>query len=181
MSGCPQSPGTRPPAPLPRCSPTRRAHRRLLRGATTLALAAISAVPVCAAGAMRASQPTIERNVMCVTCKIPLDEAQSLQASRERELIRGLIAAGRDEAQIKATLVGQYGPAVLAMPSAKGLDAAVYIVPVAVLILLLALLAVLLPSWRRRAGASEPETFSSPASISPGDADRLNADLARFD
>jgi cytochrome c-type biogenesis protein CcmH len=154
---------------------------RLSRAAAMLALAAALAAPAGAqAVAVRASQPTIERNVMCVTCKIPLDEAQSLQAERERELIRSLIAAGRDEAQIKTALVGQYGPAVLALPSAKGFDATVYIVPIAVLALLLALLGMLLPSWRRKARANARET-PVPAPISPSDAERLNADLARFD
>jgi cytochrome c-type biogenesis protein CcmH len=132
------------------------------------------------AAAVHASQPMIERNVMCVTCKIPLDESQSLQADRERGLIRGLIAEGRDEAQIKAALVGQYGPSVLALPGAKGFDATVYIVPVAVLILLLALLALLLPSWRRRARSRAREQ-APPPSIGPSDAARLDADLARFD
>lgn len=158
-----------------------RARTRLLTGAATLVLASISMTSAGAwAATVRTSQPTIERNVMCVTCKIPLDEAQSLQADRERELIRGLIAAGRTEGQIKAALVEQYGPAVLALPSAKGFDATVYVVPIAVLAVLVALLAALLPSWRRRARWRARET-AAPAPISPSDAERLDADLARFD
>ena len=53
---------------------------------------------------------------MCVTCKIPLELAQSPQADRERALIAELIGRGYDEAQIKHELVAQYGPSVLALP-----------------------------------------------------------------
>ena len=65
----------------------------------------------------RASLPAIERQVMCVTCKIPLNVAQSPQADRERTLIQTLIARGLSEAQIKRALVDQYGRSVLALPS----------------------------------------------------------------
>ncbi len=128
----------------------------------------------------RASLPTIERQVMCVTCKIPLNVAESAQASRERVLIRRLIAAGRSEAQIKRTLVAEYGPAVLALPSAKGFDLAAYLVPAAVVLALAALLAVLLPGWRRRA-REQRERAGPPQPLSTGDAARLQADLDRFD
>ena len=48
-----------------------------------------------------ASLPVIERQVMCVTCKIPLNVAQSPQADRERAFIQRLIDEGETEAQIK--------------------------------------------------------------------------------
>src|SRR5882724_7539524 len=90
-------------------------HRVGLLAVLVLALA-MCAVDAQAA-APRASLPTIERQVMCVTCKIPLNVAQSPQADRERAFIQGLIDKGEDEAAIKHALVGQYGPAVLALPS----------------------------------------------------------------
>jgi cytochrome c-type biogenesis protein CcmH len=133
-----------------------------------------------AAPAPRASLPTIERQVMCVTCKIPLNVAESAQAARERVLIRRLIAEGDGEAQIKRTLVAEYGPAVLALPAAKGFDLAAYLVPAAVVLALAALLAVLLPGWRRRA-REQRERSGPPAPLSSGDAARLQADLDRFD
>src|SRR5207245_1537608 len=73
-----------------------------------------------AAAPARASLPAIERGVMCVTCKIPLELAQSPQADRERALIAELIGRGYDEAQIKHELVAQYGPSVLAPPPRRG-------------------------------------------------------------
>jgi cytochrome c-type biogenesis protein CcmH len=128
----------------------------------------------------RASLPVIERQVMCVTCKIPLNVAQSPQADRERAFIQSLIDEGRDEAQIKRALVDQYGPAALALPSAHGFDLAAYLVPLAACLALLAALAVLLPRWRRRAreqAAVEPTAQT----LSATDAARLDADLTRFD
>jgi cytochrome c-type biogenesis protein CcmH len=55
----------------------------------------------------RTSLPVIERQVMCVTCKIPLNVAQSPQADRERAYIQGLINEGDTEGEIKNALVGQ--------------------------------------------------------------------------
>ena len=115
---------------------------------------------------------------MCVTCKIPLIVAESTQADRERVFIRGLIGEGRTEAQIESALVSQYGPAVLGLPSAHGFDLTVYLVPLAAVLALAAMLALLLPRWRRRARAqNEP----SVPELSPAQTARLDADLARFD
>jgi cytochrome c-type biogenesis protein CcmH len=128
----------------------------------------------------RTSLPAIERQVMCVTCKIPLQVAQSEQADLEREYIQGLIDRGEDEAQIKRALVAQYGPTVLALPSTHGFDLAAYLVPLAVVLALVATLLTLLPSWRRRARA-RAGSGASAVPLSPEDAARLESDLARFD
>jgi cytochrome c-type biogenesis protein CcmH len=128
----------------------------------------------------RASLPVIEREVMCVTCKIPLQVAQSPQADRERAFIQGLIDKGYDDAAVKHALVGQYGATVLALPSNSGFDATVYIVPLLACLALLVLLLLLLPRWRRRARAQT--ALSTPAAtLSPSEAQRLDADLKRFD
>lgn len=150
--------------------------RRLLAAGALTALLALAP----AAGASPSTLPTIERQVMCVTCKIPLNVAESPQANRERALIRSLIARGESERQIKRTLVSEYGPAVLALPSAKGFDLAAYLVPAVVVLALVAMLAVLLPGWRRRARAQRERQSQAPP-MSPGDAARLQADIERFD
>jgi len=151
--------------------------------ALILALAA-TAGPA-SAGAATAVRPrttllAVERQVMCVTCKIPLQEAQSPQADLEREYIQGLVDDGQSEAQIKRALVAQYGPTVLALPAAHGFDLAVYLVPAAVVLALLATVALVLPRWRRRA-REDPGTATTPASLSAADEARLESDLARFD
>jgi len=152
-----------------------------------LCLGACTALGMGAAGAGGAgragthtSLPVIERQVMCVTCKIPLNVAQSQQADRERAFIQSLIDEGQTEAQIKRSLVAQYGPTVLALPSAHGFDLTVYLVPLAAFLALLATLAVLLPRWRRHARDQAAQAVDA-AQLSSADAARLDADLARFD
>jgi len=148
-----------------------------------LLVTAALAAPVSSASAAvtpRASLPVIERQVMCVTCKIPLDVAESPQANLEREYIRGLINRGEGEAEIKRSLVAQYGPTVLGLPSTHGFDLVAYLVPIAFVLALLAIVLRLVPGWRRRARAQSTDDGSHPA-LSPADAAKLEADLARFD
>ncbi|HEY4451083.1 MAG TPA: cytochrome c-type biogenesis protein CcmH [Solirubrobacteraceae bacterium] len=145
-----------------------------------LACAAFAgATAVAAHAAARPSLPTIERQVMCVTCKIPLNVAQSVQADRERAFIQRLIDEGRSEPAIRRALVAQYGPAVLGLPSASGFDLSAYLVPLAVVLALLGVLLALLPRWRRRARAQA--ALAAPAPLPAKDSARLDADLARFD
>jgi cytochrome c-type biogenesis protein CcmH len=165
----------------------RSSSRRLAVPAATLiallalCLSAPSALGMGAAVAPpRTSLPVIERQVMCVTCKIPLNVAQSQQANRERAFIQSLIDEGKTEAQIKDALVAQYGPTVLGLPSAHGFDLTVYLVPLAAFLALLATLAVLLPRWRRHAREQAGRTVDG-TQLDSADAARLEADLARFD
>jgi cytochrome c-type biogenesis protein CcmH len=148
----------------------------LIAGATIAA----SASQAASGSAPRLSLLDIERQVMCVTCKVALDESQSPQANLEREYIQGLIDRGEGEAAIKRSLVAQYGPTVLALPAAHGFDLAVYLVPLAVVLALLATIALLLPGWRRRA-RTRADASSDAVALSPADAARLDIDLARFD
>jgi cytochrome c-type biogenesis protein CcmH len=129
----------------------------------------------------RTTLPIIERQVMCVTCKIPLMVAESPQAKLEREYIQGLINEGQDEAEVKRSLVAQYGPTVLGLPSTHGFDLAAYLVPLAVVLALLATLAVVLPRWRRHARVQAAIASPAPETLSSADAARLESDLARFD
>lgn len=144
-------------------------------------MAVIGTLPPAAglATSPRASLPTIERRVMCVTCKIPLILAESPQADRERVFIRGLIAEGKTESQIERALVSQYGPTALGLPSAHGFDVTAYLAPLAAVLALAATLALLLPRWRRRTRRrSDPPVAPT---LSPAEKARLDADMTRFD
>jgi cytochrome c-type biogenesis protein CcmH/NrfF len=149
------------------------------RAAAAVALALALAAPGSAlAAAPKASLVDIEDEVMCVTCKIPLNIAEGPQPNRERELIRNLIAQGKTKEQIKTALVAEYGENVLALPDNGGVGLTAYLVPLALLAVLVAGLAALLPRWRRRmpataAAAGAPE-------LSSADATRLDDDLARY-
>ena len=155
-------------------------HRLALLLCSLVAGASLGSVG--AAGAeTRASLPAIEREVMCVSCGVPLNIAESAQADRERAFIQGLIDQGRSEGQIKQALVGQFGPRVLATPSHRGFGLAAYLVPAAVGAAVLALLGGLLTRWRRRTRAIPSAVPSAARDLEPADAARLDADLARFD
>jgi len=150
---------------------------RALGAVATLALALTLAAPALAV-IPRTSLTAIEPTVMCAVCKIPLNVAESPQADRERVFIQGLINQGLTADQIRTALVAQYGPSVIATPSTHGFGLVAYIVPIVVVLALVALVAVLLPRWRRRSrgpmAAPQPE-------LAPADRARLDSELARYE
>ena len=151
------------------------------RLAVVVLLSALCALPTASAPAacrQTASFPDIESQVMCLVCGVPLSLADSPQASRERDFINGLIDKCESTQQIKAALVAQYGPRVLALPKTSGFNAAVYIVP-ALALLLGAGLAVIAVRWWSSRGGGEP----APAAGAPNRADarRLEAEMTRWE
>jgi cytochrome c-type biogenesis protein CcmH len=143
--------------------------------ALTLGLASTAASAV----APRASLTDIENDVMCLTCHEPLAVAESPQADAERNFIRTLIAQGETKSQIEAALVVQYGPAVLGRPPAHGFNLTVYILPPALVLIGVAVLAFTLPKWRRRSRAAAATRARAAPQLSPEDARRLEEDLVR--
>jgi cytochrome c-type biogenesis protein CcmH len=154
-----------------------------MRGvATVLAtLLALAAPAGAAAAPQRASLPDIEDEVMCVTCNVPLNIAESPQASRQRELIRDLVARGMTKEQVKDRLVAEYGEDVLALPRDDGVGLAAYAVPIAVVAGLLAALAFVLPRGRRRGAVAAATPAAAGAGPSAAESRRLEQDLARYD
>ena len=142
------------------------------------ALVALGLAPA-RASAAGASLVDIEDEVMCVTCKVPLNIAESPQADRQRELIRRLIDRGLDKQQVKAALVAEYGRDVLALPEGKGFGMTAYAMPIGLFAVLTLTLALLLPRWRARAPAAVRD--DSIDALSSLDARRLEEDLARHD
>jgi cytochrome c-type biogenesis protein CcmH len=140
-----------------------------------VALALLLALAAPAAAAQRASLPDIEDEVMCVECGTVLSVSSSPVALQERAFIREQIAAGKDKAQIKAALVDEYGKEVLATPDGKGFNAALWIVPVLLVLLGAATVFVAVKRWRRAGPESEPELGPS---LSADDARRLDAELS---
>jgi cytochrome c-type biogenesis protein CcmH len=149
-----------------------------LMAATSIAAGALAPTQATAA-TPRTSLTAIWNDVMCVSCHEPLSVAQSPQAYAERAFIRKLVNQGYTKAQIEQQLVAQYGPAVLGKPPAHGFDLTLYLLPAAALLVGLAILAIVLPRWRRRTKAAEsPKATPAP---SPADAQRLEQELAHFE
>ena len=122
--------------------------------------------------------PDVEDEVMCVECGTALNVSTSPVADREREFIRRRIADGKSKAEIKAALVAEYGPRVLATPEGGGFDVAAWLVPGAVSLLALLGVGLVALHWRGRREDDEPEPGDD---LDPDDARRLDADLAAFD
>lgn len=150
--------------------------RRAAALATLIALALSPAAALAATA--KTTLHTIEQQVMCVTCNIPLEVAESPAADAERDYIRHLVDSGLSVAQIKAKLVVEYGDAVLDVPPNHGFNTVFYILPIAGGVAAVALLAILLPRWRRR---NPPQTATAGPALTPADKERLEADMATFD
>ena len=146
-----------------------------LGAATTGAMTATAS-----AATQRASLTDIQNDVMCVSCHEPLAVSQSPQGDAERNFIRGLIAQGMTKSQIINALVQQYGTAVLGRPPASGFNLTVYIVPPAIVVIGLAVLAVTLPRWRRRTRSAAAQPAAVGPRLSPSETRRLDEELRRF-
>jgi cytochrome c-type biogenesis protein CcmH len=132
-----------------------------------------------AAAEPRATLPDIEDEVMCVECRTALNVSTAPVADQERAFIRARIAEGMSKEEIKAALVAEYGPDVLAEPDPEGFDLAAWLVPGALIALAALGVAVLARRWRRRSGG-DPPAAAGPQ-LEPGDARRLDQELRAFD
>ncbi|HLW93869.1 MAG TPA: cytochrome c-type biogenesis protein CcmH [Solirubrobacteraceae bacterium] len=143
-----------------------------------LALAA-PAAPAFAA-IPKTSLHAIEVQVMCVTCGIPLQVAESPAADQERQFIQALVNQGKTATQIKQALVADFGSAVLDLPPDKGFNVLFYILPIVFVLAGLAILTILLPRWRRNR-RPPPPAGPTGGGVSQADAERLEQDLKRYD
>jgi cytochrome c-type biogenesis protein CcmH len=141
------------------------------------------ALLVAPAQAQRASLPDIEDEVMCLECGTALNVSTSDVADQERDFIAGLIAEGKTKAEIKAALVDEYGPRVLAEPQDDGFQLTAWLVPVLAALAALALVVLVARRWRGRgrAGDAAVATAGGEPGLDDEDARRLDAELAAFD
>jgi cytochrome c-type biogenesis protein CcmH/NrfF len=151
------------------------------RALVTTLLFVIALGATASAATPRTSLPDVEDEVMCVSCRVPLNIAESPQADRERALIRTLVAEGRTKQQIKDRLVAEYGQDVLAVPADHGVGVSAYVVPIVVAAAIVGLLALLLPRWRRRGRVPALAPTAATPSVSDAELRRLDEDLRRFD
>ena len=149
------------------------------RAATLAALALLALAPT-ASAAPQTTVNAIEGEVMCPICGTLLELADSPQAQREKVYVARLVAAGKSKAEIKDDLVAQYGPEVLALPKASGFDLTAYLVPVLAILAAAVVLAFSVARWRRD-GKRSPTGEVAPVGPQGKDAERLEADLSRYD
>jgi cytochrome c-type biogenesis protein CcmH len=149
----------------------------------TLAAALLALALPTATAAASASLPDIEDEVMCTVCGTTLQLSSSPQAERERVFINELISEGKSKDEVKAALVDEYGPEVLAVPSNDGFDLiGGWILPAAAVLAGAVVVALAARRWRRDQRredvAAEPPAGPDPESA---DARRLSEDLKRYE
>jgi cytochrome c-type biogenesis protein CcmH len=154
-------------------------------GAALVALLALALAGPLALGAVAATPQTslseISSEVMCPVCGTLLELAESPQALREKAFVSRLVAEGRSKDQIKDALVAEYGTEVLALPQGSGFDLSAYLVPVIAFLVAVVALTLGVLRWRRAGGPPGGDGAPAADGPSPEDAERLDADLARYD
>jgi cytochrome c-type biogenesis protein CcmH len=138
------------------------------------------------AGAL-AAPPTLsdlEDELVCPTCKTTLDLSNAPVADQMRAYIRGRIQEGATKEQIKAELVADYGPRVLAEPRKEGFDLLAWLLPIGGIVLGAAAVGVV--AWRWSRGREPEESPSDPSSngrvaLGPELERRVDEELAKFD
>jgi cytochrome c-type biogenesis protein CcmH/NrfF len=147
---------------------------------TALALVGSGAAVAAAAPAPQTTVTAIEGEVMCPICGTLLELSDSPQARREKVFVAKLVAEGKSKAEIKDALVAQYGSEVLAVPRGSGFDLTAYLVPIIALLVAVVALALAVARWRRD-GRGTSGTVASERPLPDEDAERLDADIARYD
>lgn len=137
-------------------------------------------LPAIVEAAPQTTATAIEGEVMCPICGTLLELSDSPQARREKVFVAKLVAAGKSRAEVKDALVAQYGSEVLAVPSGSGFDLSAYLVPIVALFVATVGLALAVARWRRD-GREASGTVAPQRALADEDAERLDADLARYD
>lgn len=143
-------------------------------------LALLAALPASAAAAPQTSVSEISSEVMCPVCGTLLELAEAPQAQRQKAVIGRLVREGRSKEQIKDALVAEYGEEVLALPPGSGFDLSAYLVPIVAFVVAIVALAIGVLRWRRAGGPPGGDRAEA-RGPTPEDAQRLDADLARYD
>lgn len=148
----------------------------LLVAVAALALAAPAPAP---ANERHPTLGELEGEVICPTCHTTLDQSDAPVARSIKRYISARIAAGDKKSEIKAKLVAQFGPAVLAEPSKKGFNLLAWLLPLAGILAGAAAVGVLAWRWSR---SREPGAASEPPDELPPELERrLDEELARFE
>ena len=126
----------------------------------------------------------------CGECaRLPMDGCGCNWATQKREKIRAEMAAGRSVDDIIASYREEFGPKAIAVPSDRGLDRALWAIPVAGTLLAALALIMLGRRWARRSAKSqgEPALMSQESAIeaSPDERQRYDAllddELSKFE
>jgi cytochrome c-type biogenesis protein CcmH len=139
------------------------------------ALAALALAAPAAASEQRPTASELESELVCPVCETTLDTSNAPVALRMKAFIRERIDAGDTKSEIKAKLVADFGPAVLAVPPRKGFDWIAWLLPLGGLAV--AAVAVGAVAWRWSRREEEP----APEPLDPELERRLDDELERYE
>jgi cytochrome c-type biogenesis protein CcmH len=143
-----------------------------------LAALALVAAASAAASEQRPTAAELESELVCPVCDSTLDTSNAEIARRMKTFIRIRIAAGDTKSEIKAKLVDQFGPRVLAVPPRKGFDWLAWLLPLAGIGVAAAVVGAIAWSWSRaQTAAAAPDE----PPLDPEQERRLDDELARFE
>ena len=125
--------------------------------------------------------PAMQVDRRCGSAQTAAAIGAAFVASGMHELViaGGVENMGHIPMNAQDKLVEQYGSRVLALPKDKGFGRAAYLVPIALVALMLIALAIFLPRWRRNRDDEGPSNEGP--TLTDADARRLDEDLARYD
>jgi cytochrome c-type biogenesis protein CcmH len=145
-----------------------------------LAVLALALAGPAAASELKPTPAELESELVCPVCETTLDTSDAPAARRIKAYIRQRIAAGDTKSEIKAKLVDQFGPTVLAVPPRKGFDWLAWLLPIGGLAVGAVVVGGLAWHWSRGRGDEQPPADE----LEPLDPElerRLDAELARFE
>ena len=142
-------------------------------------IASLAFVAAAAASEQRPTPAELESELVCPVCDTTLDTSNAPIAVRMKAFIRARIAAGDTKSEIKASLVDQFGPSVLAVPRRRGFELIAWLLPLAGLAFGVVAVGLLAWRWSRARGDDEPLDAATP--LEPALERRLDDELTRFD
>ncbi len=156
------------------------------------------------AAAPKTTLVEVEKELMCSTCRVPLEQSNAPQAQQERKTIERLIAQGLTKDEVIAEMVEIYSESVLIHPPEESVRTLRWLIPALAALIGFSLVAFLVVRWRRATraataadaddptagwvdapgGATDDDTPAAPAdaddALSDADRARLDADLDRY-
>ena len=151
----------------------------MIRLALALVAATLLVPAVAGASELRPTSAELESELVCPVCESTLDTSNAPVARAMKAYIRRRIAAGDTKSEIKAQLVDQFGPAVLAVPPRKGFDWIAWLLPLAGLGVAAVAVGALAWRWSRVRGDAAPA--GDDEELDPALERRLDDELEQYD
>ena len=149
-----------------------------LAAAVVLCLAAPAAAQACNGW----SEQDMQTQLMCITCRVPIDQSDSAFADHVRTYLHRKCQAGWTGSQVKDALVARFGEEILAAPPKHGFTLLAWLVPAAVLLAGIGVAVTLAMRWSRsRRGPPGPSAGGGRDELDAALAARIDDDLARLE